>query len=113
MEEDDEVLDKVGSVWQEILEPIPDRWLNECFKLAAQDGKQVTPGEMIRAWSTLINNGTVAKNIIALPAGPPCDWCNGTGLRYRDKDGQELKWTDIGAGTGVTRCDHVSETSQA
>lgn len=108
MEDDPDALAFASATWTELLEPIPDRWLNECFKLAAQDGKQVTPGEMIRAWSTLNSNGTVAASMKALPEGPPCDFCNRTGWVYLDKEGNRLKWLDIAQGIGVRACDHAT-----
>lgn len=112
MEDDEEALGFVGATWLEILEPIPDNWLNECFKAAAQDGKQITPQEIIRAWSTLVNNGTVAAGTIGLLKGPACVWCNDGGMMYVTASGQALTWDERTDGVMMKKCKHGDGVQQ-
>lgn len=59
MELDDNALTFLSQTWSDVLEPIPTRWLNDSFKLAAQDGERITPALVLKAWGRLAESGKV------------------------------------------------------
>jgi hypothetical protein len=63
MEDDERALEIIGSTWAAVLEPIPDRFLDECFTTAAQDAAdervKIVPAMLLRAWGRLVGSGKV------------------------------------------------------
>lgn len=102
--------------WQRPLVGIQPYALQYCFDKALEihgDGPfQV--GNVARIWremsettkQQLFTESVAGKAL----TGPPCEWCNGTNIMYRDENGNVLKWAEIGAGVGVSRCNHTTET---
>lgn len=101
--------------WQRPLAGIQPYALQYCFDKALEvhgDGPfQV--GNVARIWremsettkQQLFTRSVAGKAL----TGPPCEFCNGTNIMYRDKNGAALKWAEIGFGVGVSRCNHTTE----
>jgi hypothetical protein len=66
-----------------ILEDIPDYALRECFKRAVKSHDYRQPFQLCEVAAAWISLGAADKDTLtrsALPPGPVCEWCNGTGL---------------------------------
>lgn len=94
-----------------VLEVIPAWALDHCFTRAVQLHDYRHPfqiGEVVKIWSEM--SETTRQQLYerhalpALAAGPPCEWCNGTGMMRVLADGEAVKFASRADTDTVARC---------
>ena len=95
-----------------VLEEIPVWALSECFKLAVKVHDYHQPfqmGEVVMSWRTM--SETTKEQLYgkqkqkALPPGPPCEWCAGSGFMRIREDGVSVKFVSLEETNQVVVCD--------
>lgn len=86
----------------EILADVPTWALSECFRRAVIEHRQDDPfgvNEVARIWFDL--SETTKTQLFeksrerSLPPGPPCTYCNNTGLMRVRSDGEPVRWESL------------------
>lgn len=85
------------AAWNEIVEPIPDQWLDECYKRAMRSHRARDPfsaSELIPIWENAVASKEVQRWQVEAGrslARPDCEVCNNSGWQSVDVPGQG--WT--------------------
>lgn len=110
---EEEELAATKASWMRVLKGIPSRFLQRCYETAIArhaGAYPLTAYEVKEVWVSAFR-GAVKQwtgDVLALNAGPPCEFCNNTGFkrvkRISDNEGLDVLWNSSEDTNSMVRC---------